>query len=206
MIGGGGHASVIADILLRQKRDIVAVVSPDDLSLRKVFSDIPQIRQDEDVTKFSQKDVKLVMGIGILPKSSVRERVSTYFLELGYHFESVIADSVRLSPFAELDDGVQLLENVVVQAGSKIGALSIVNTGVVVEHDCRIGAHNHIAPMATLCGQVTTGKGVYIGANATVIQSLELGDNVIVGAGAIVTQSLGAHSISHPARGIVKPY
>ena len=206
LIGGGGHASVLADILLRQGREIAAVISPDDLGSRNVFDGIAQLKQDSDITQFVPDKVNLVMGMGILPKSNIREHIANYFLELGYRFESVIADSVILSPFAELEDGVQLLENAVVQAGTKIGALSIVNSSTLVEHDCQIGAHNHIAPRATLCGQVTTGKGVYIGANATVIQSLEFGDDVIVGAGAVVTQSLDARSICYPARSIVKPY
>ena len=127
LIGGGGHASVLADILLRQGRKIVAVISPDELGSRRVFDGIARFKQDRDITQFAPDEVSLVMGMGILPHPNLREIIAHYFAELGYHFESVIADSVRLSPFAELDEGVQLLENAVVQAGSKIGALSIVN-------------------------------------------------------------------------------
>ncbi|MGY3685379.1 acetyltransferase [Vibrio coralliilyticus] len=206
MIGGGGHAGVLVDILLRQDRDIVAVISPNELGSRRVFDGITQLTRDDEVTQFPPAKVRLVLGVGSLPKSNLRECIANYFLELGYRFESVIADSVRLSSFTELGEGVQILENAVVQPGCKIGAFSIINSGALVEHDCQVGTHNHIAPMATLCGQVTTGNGTYIGANTTVIQSLDLGDEVIVGAGAIVTQSLDSRSICYPARSIVKPY
>lgn len=206
MIGGGGHASVLVDLLKRQNRDIVAVISPDDVSQRAVFAGMLHLSQDSDIQRFAPESVLLVNGVGILPKSGVREKITQYFLELGYRFERVIDNSALVSEFVELGEGVQIFANATVQTGAKVGDFSVVNTGAVVEHDCLIGAHNHVAPNATLCGQVTTGHRCYIGANATVLQSLALGDTVIVGAGAIVTKPLSPKSICYPARSIIKSY
>ena len=36
IIGGGGHASVLVDILRSQNRQILALISPDDVSSRTV--------------------------------------------------------------------------------------------------------------------------------------------------------------------------
>ncbi|MCT4349488.1 MULTISPECIES: acetyltransferase [Vibrio] len=206
LIGGGGHASVLADILLRQGREIVAVICPDDVSQRRVFSGIKQFIKDSDVEQFSPNDVRLVLGVGAMPKSNFREKIASYFIELGYRFENVIAETAFVSEYATIENGVQIMEGAVIQTGAFIGQHSIINTSVLVEHDCLVGAYNHLAPKATLCGQVETQHGCYIGANATVIQGITLGAFSIVGAGAILTKPLPSQSICYPFRSIIKPY
>lgn len=206
MIGGGGHASVLAEILLTQGRKILAVISPEDVSQRSVFSGIPVLEKDEDVLNFDQDKVLLVNGVGMMPKSALKQKINEYFLALGYQFETVIADSAFVSPYSIVETGAQILSNAVIHTGVTVGRHTIINSGALVEHDCRIGSYNHIAPMAVLCGQVTTGRGTYIGANATVIQSIDIGGDVIVGAGATVTKSLDTCSICYPVRSVIKLY
>lgn len=204
LIGGGGHASVLADILLGQGRDIVAVISPDDLSSRAVFTGLVHLTQDEEVKRFSPESVHLVNGIGMLPRSMLRQRVNQQFLELGYQFETVIASDAHVSRFATIHSGAQILSGARVQTGAVVGEHTIVNSGALVEHDCQIGAYNHIAPNATLCGDVLMEENVYIGANATVIQGLALEAQSTVGAGAILTQSLPLGGTCYPARACIK--
>lgn len=204
LIGGGGHASVLADILLDQGREILAVISPDDLSSRAVFAGLTHLTQDEEVKRFSPESVHLVNGIGMLPRSTLRKRVNQQFLELGYQFETVIASDAHVSRFATIHSGAQILSGARVQTGAVIGEHTIVNSGALVEHDCQIGAYNHIAPRATLCGAVCTHEAVYIGANATVIQGLVLESQSVVGAGAIVNRSLMKNYTCYPARTYLK--
>ncbi|KAA8671131.1 acetyltransferase [Vibrio gigantis] len=206
LIGGGGHASVLADILIRQGREILAVICPDDISQRRVFSGIKQFHKDSDIEQFSPQGVSLVLGIGAMPKSNLREKIAKYFIALGYRFENVIAETAFVSEYATIENGVQIMEGAVIQTGVFIGQHSIINTSVLVEHDCQIGAYNHLAPKATLCGQVKTEYGCYVGANATVIQGVTLGTLSIVGAGAILTKPLPQQSICYPFRSIIESY
>jgi len=204
LIGGGGHASVLADILLGQGREVLAVISPDALSSRAVFAGLAHLTKDEEVKRFSPDSVYLVNGIGMLPRSMLRQRVNQQFLELGYQFETVIASDAHVSLFATIRSGAQILSGAQVQTGAVIGEHTIVNSGALVEHDCQIGAYNHIAPRATLCGAVCTREAVYIGANATVIQGLVLESQSVVGAGAIVNRSLMKNYTCYPARTYLK--
>ena len=59
----------------------------------------------------------------------------------------------------------------------------IVNTGAVVEHDSEVRAHAHIAPNATLCGNVTVGERALVGAGASVPPGLVIGEDALVKAG-----------------------
>ncbi|WP_017043772.1 acetyltransferase [Vibrio ordalii] len=204
LIGGGGHASVLADILLAQGREILAVICPDDISSRAVFAGLVHFTQDEDVKHFLPDSVFLVNGIGMLPRSTFRQRINQQFLKLGYHFETVIADDAKVSVFAEVKSGAQIFPGARVQAGAIISEHTIVNSGALIEHDCQIGAYNHIAPNATLCGEVCTAEDVYIGANATVIQGVVLEAQSVVGAGAMLTRSLPQGCTCYPARSVIK--
>ncbi|HHX8580950.1 MULTISPECIES: acetyltransferase [Vibrio] len=204
MIGGGGHASVLTEILICQGREILAVISPENISQRPVFNGILHLKNDEDVLAFSKEKVLLVNGIGMMPNSGFKRKINEYFLSLGYQFETVIADSAYVSCFSKIETGAQILPMAIVQTGATVGSHSIINTGALVEHDCKIGAYNHIAPKATLCGQVETQENVYVGASSTVIQGMSIGSGAIVGAGAGLTQSLEENTIAYPARAVIK--
>ena len=66
----------------------------------------------------------------------------------------------------------------------------IINTGAQVDHDCAIANFVHIAPGATLCGNVAVGEGALIGAGAVILPGKRIGDWAIVGAGAVVTRDV----------------
>ena len=204
IIGGGGHASVLVDILRSQQREILAVVSPEQVSERSVFFDIPRLKYDDDVLGYDRGDVLLVNGVGMTPGSLLKQKLNKYYLSMGYEFETVIANSAQISSYAQIDNGAQIFSGAIVQTGAVVGAHSIVNSNAVIEHDCEIGTYNHIAPRVTLCGQVVTGNNVYIGAAATVIQNISLERDVVIGAGAIVTKDLSSEQICYPSRSAIK--
>lgn len=196
MIGGGGHASVLADILRQQGRDILAVVSPEDVSQRAVFDGISHLKSDDDVLSFSPNQVRLVNGIGVMPKSKLKQKVNQHFLSLGYQFETVIATSASVSPFARIGAGCQILHSAIIQAGAILGDHSVVNSTALIEHDTSVGDYCHIAPHATLCGQISVGDSAYVGAGATVIQGITLAAGCIVGAGSTVLLDVPPNTIT----------
>jgi carbonic anhydrase/acetyltransferase-like protein (isoleucine patch superfamily) len=63
-----------------------------------------------------------------------------------------------------------------------------------------IGRYSHIAPRATLCGEVIAQDNVFVGAGATVIQGLSLGESCVVGAGATIVNSLDSRHVAYNAR------
>lgn len=204
MIGGGGHASVLADILLSQGSKILAVSSPEPICNYSMLSDIKRLGSDEEVMSFSIDEVKLVNGIGPRPGVYLRMEIAQKFEDKGYQFESVVSDAATVSKFSKLDKGVQILHGAIVQCGVELGLHSVVNTRSSVDHGCVIGAHSHIAPNATICGEVVVGENVYVGAGATVIQNLSIGADVIIGAAAIVTKDIKASCAIYPARSTLK--
>ncbi|PSJ45305.1 shikimate dehydrogenase [Zobellella endophytica] len=206
LLGGGGQAAVLAEILRQANRDIIALVSPDSVAGRPGLSGIPVLTRDDEVFLYSADRIRLVNGVGMIPGKILRKRLFASFRQQGYRFASVIAPSAIISSSVTLGEGVQIMPGAIVNAGAVIGDNTIINSGAVVEHDCHIGAHNHVAPGAVLSGQVTTGDGVHIGTGASIIQGVSIGAEAVVAAGAMLNRHLPAGHIVYAPRPVIKPF
>lgn len=201
ILGAGGHAAVLAELLLTAGRQLVAVVSPEPIKKGSPLAGLKQIVSDEELVVFYKPEqIELVNGIGSIPDNNTRWKLFEYFTEQGYHFASVISPHAIVSSHLELGEGVQIMAGAIVQTQAKIGENSLINTGAIVEHDCIIGAHNHIAPGATLSGGVVTEGKVHIGTGASVIQGIHIAQEAIVGAGTTIARDVPAGQVLIPAR------
>lgn len=200
VLGSGGHAAVLVDILKGNDEKVEAIFSPSLDKAKKVLADV-KILQDEDILFNEQyANILLINGIGSLPGNILRQTVYKKFRERGYEFKQVLSKHAIISPFAVLGEGVQVMPGAIIQAGAEVGENTIINTGAIIEHDCVIGKHNHIAPGVTLSGQVSTGDCVHIGTGAAVIQNISIGSNSVISAGAIITKNIANKKIAFGAR------
>jgi sugar O-acyltransferase (sialic acid O-acetyltransferase NeuD family) len=200
ILGGGGHASMLAEICIEQGRQILAVVSPEPILPRKIFQGIRHLTNDDEVSEFSASNVELVNGVGGLPGSDLRKQLATQFSELGYRFATLVAPSATVSQTVALGEGVQVLPRATVNVGASIGMHTILNSGALVEHDCIIDSFVHIAPGATICGGTTIREMAQIGPNSVVAQGLNIGEYSIIGAGVSVVRSVESYTKVLPAK------
>ena len=192
LLGAGGHAKVLLDILLEQRADIMGIAEKVGADMPANLCGVPVIGSDSDVERYSPEEIELVNGLGTIGSTALRQGLYDKFRRQGYRFRKVIHPAALISRRAELGEGVQVMAGAVVNIGTRIGENSIVNTRASVDHDCVIGAHVHIAPGATLSGGVTVRDGSHIGTGASVVQGVSIEAGVIVGAGAVVVDDLAA--------------
>lgn len=176
MIGAGGHARVIAD-MVKKSGDNVEGFLDDDLSKDGVIGKI------DDCTKFS--DCFFVIAIG---NNSVRKAIAEKFPDLKYR--TVIHPRAVISEDVEIGVGTVIMANAVINANTKIGAHCIINTASVVEHDNVLSDFVHISPGATLCGGTSVGELTQIGAGAVTKNGTSVCSNCIVGISAAVTEDI----------------
>lgn len=190
VLGAGGHARVLIDLLQRQAVDIIGISDSDPEKYGLHILGIPVIGTDESILEYDPGSVNLVNGLGTIGHSSARRQIFVHFMEQGYRFRCMVHDSAIVSQHAELSEGVQIMAGAVIQAGCVLGKNSIVNTGAILDHDSSAGNHVHIAPGATVSGGVQIGDGTFIGAGAVVIQGVKIGTDCVIGAGAAVVRDV----------------
>ncbi|ROT99315.1 acetyltransferase [Marinobacter sp. R17] len=191
LIGAGGHARVIQGLAELCGANILGVCDP---KFRdggdKLWYGLEVLGGDEYLSQVSPEKVLLLNGIGMMPGNSVRKVVFERLKEMGFSFPPLVHPFAWLSPYACISDGVQLIAGAVVQPGASIGTNTIVNTRSSIDHDSQLGAHCHLAPGATLCGDVRIGDGSFVGAGATVTQGISVAPQTFIKAGSLTTRDV----------------
>jgi len=194
VIGGGGHAKVLIDVLRLNGIEIFGIAVSNDSLKGQLLSGIRVIGNDNDIFMFHPDSVSLLNGIGSIGLPTKREDIFNQFQNKGFRFVNIIHPSAIVASDVTLGNGVQIMAGTIIQPGSRIGTNTILNTKASVDHDCIIGDHVHLAPGVTLSGGVTVGTGVHIGTGATVIQGVHIGDRSLIGAGSIVLKNVSQGS------------
>ena len=206
IVGGGGHARVLIDALTLGGHTLLGLTDPDPALRGNDVLGVPVLGDDAHILEFAPHKVRLVNALGSTQSTAARRAVFERWEAKGYTFARVTHSSAIVAASARLGEGVQLLARSVVGAGASLGPNSLLNTGAIAEHDCRIGAHVHLAPGVTLSGGVTLGDGCHLGTGCVVIQNVSIGAGCVVGAGAVVTRDLEPYTLAVgvPARAVRK--
>ncbi|MET4560694.1 sugar O-acyltransferase (sialic acid O-acetyltransferase NeuD family) [Lysinibacillus parviboronicapiens] len=190
ILGNGGHASVLTEILLLQNRKILGFTAPEE----QINSyGLKYLGTDGIFEKYNPLEVELVLGLGTVGISNVRQSLYKKLKNQGYTFAICVHPRAIIASTATLDEGAQIMAGAIVQPHAQIGENTIINTCAIIEHDCMIGAHVHVAPGVTLSGSVHIGNGSHIGTGSTIIQGVSIGKNTIIGAGATVISNIGTN-------------
>lgn len=174
---------------------------------------IGKIHQPDDQLRQLLEDRKIgyfLLGVGSVDSNGNIARCRLY--ERGRRFG--LQPFSYLSPYAAVarEAGVNIDVGTQILHGASIGVLvtikenALINTRAIIEHNCYVHAHAHIATGAILCGGVTVGVGSFIGAGAVIKNDITIGDHATVGAGAVVVSDVadGDIVVGNPAKSLVK--
>lgn len=184
IIGTGGHASVITDII-KALNDYTIKGYLDDAYNRYTQSDDLIYDGIEHIERY--KGCYFVIAIG-----DNQQRAAVYH-RLGLddkYFATIIHPTATISSNVTIQAGTVVMHHAVIQANTCIAKQCIINTKACVEHDNDIRSFTHIGPNATLAGNVHVGSKCLLGASATVIPNITIQDNVVVGAGSTVINDI----------------
>lgn len=193
LIGSGGHAGVLRELLKAKNVEPIAILDNAPIKFGEKFFGI-KIFNEADYSLFEPSEFILVNGIGSIDVNKDRKHLYTQFKNVGYQFMTLVHHMSFVGNRVELMEGVQILAGTIIQNDVVIGENSLVNTGAIIDHNVKIGSHVHVAPGVTLSGNVTVGDGSHIGVGAIVIQGVKIGSNVLVAAGSVVIEDVGDNS------------
>ncbi len=191
LIGGGGHARVLMEIIsLSGSFEVEALLDPN-IAPGTLVSGIRVAGGDGLLPGLFSRGVRnACVAIGSVKDNSRRASIYEKLKKAGFSLPLLIHPKAVISGSADISEGAQVMAAAVVQAGSSIGANTIVNTGAIVEHDCRIGDHVHLSPGSVISGGSVIEEGAFVGAGATIIQGIRVGERAIVAAGAVVVDDV----------------
>lgn len=207
IIGAKGFAKEIAEVICQNSSE-EKLVFFDDINVFEesvLFDKYRILHNDISAVKyFQQEDRRFVLGIG---NPILRYQLAQRFIKLGGELTSITSPSAIIGRFENnIDDGVNIMANVVIEAGNSIGEGCLIHNAAFISHDVKIGNYCEISPSANVLGGVQIGNFSSIGAAAVILPKIVIGDNVIVGAGAVVTHNISDNTtvIGVPAKPIVK--
>lgn len=204
LLGGGGHASVVADAMRAGGHEVMGFV--DDGPLTPMATErigapflggTPQLW---DLLGTIDEPVELFPAVG--SNSDRLNLIETLERHRQPQAPPIAHPSAYISETARLEPLVFVGPRAIVNPGAFVGRGAMINSGSIVEHDCSIGNLAHIAPGAILCGAAKVGTSALIGAGAVVLPGVTIGNGATLGAGAVANKDVpeGHISMGVPAR------
>lgn len=201
VIGAGGHAKVIIDLLRAGGHDVVACL--DAGREGQTLGGTPVL--GHEMLVLPELASQGVRGVFIaLGDNRLRQKVAAAVEALGLEMISAIGKSAVISPSARVGKGCAVMEGAVINADANIGDFAIINTNASIDHDCNIGAYAHVAPGSALAGAVQLGDSVFMGVGSRAIPGVTIAAGAVVGAGAVVVRDIDTPGtwVGVPARKI----
>lgn len=189
VIGGGGHAKVLINIIKKSKEfEILGYV--DNFDCGNIL-DVNYLGNDEVLLEYFNKGVKnIVIGVGQIGLANNRIKIYEKIKNIGFILPNIISRDSVINEKVNLGFGNQIFDNVVINPYTEIGDNNIINTSAIIEHDCKIGSFCHISPGVTIGGGVSIGDNTMIGIGSTIIQGIKIKSNIFVGAHSLVVEDL----------------
>jgi UDP-perosamine 4-acetyltransferase len=192
ILGGGGHASVLIEILQTTGLAVPrAILDPDRSRWGSDLLGVPILGGDDKLSELADMNVThFLVGLGSTGDNRHRRRLFELGLSCKMTPLTVKHPSAFCSSMAQIGPGSQLFPVSIVNTGASLGTNVIVNSGAIVEHDCILGNHVHIATGARLASTIKIGDGAHVGVGASVRQLISIGEGAVVGAGAVVVEDV----------------
>jgi len=182
IIGAGGHAKVIADIILKNNDTLLGFLD-DNKSKNEIILGYPILGKINDIHLFEDKTA-FIIGIG---DNFIRKSVSNKH-DVKWH--TAIHPSANIGTDVDIKEGTVVMANAVINVSTKIGRHCIINTGVIIEHDNIISDYVNISSGTSLGGIVNIGECTFMGIGINVKNNINIINNCVIGAGATIVKNI----------------
>jgi sugar O-acyltransferase (sialic acid O-acetyltransferase NeuD family) len=183
LLGAGGHAKEVFDVLLRNGRDINHIE----------FADTSGSAESEQIVfgkrvMNSLNITENVYGFTVATgKPSLRKKLYEQGIQAKLTPRNVSASSAIISTHEfNPGKGLNIMENVFIGPQVQIGNGTLINSGAQIHHNSEIGDFCEICPGVIISGNCIIGNEVFIGSGAVIIPGVKVGNRAVIGAGAVV--------------------
>lgn len=191
LIGGGGHALSLAEFSPLKIRGYIALEQNENFNS-------PWLGSEESLPDILNLGIPFHMAYiySGLPLMEHRRQMIQFYEEAGARFTTLISPYAIVTRESSVGEGCAIMSGAIINRAS-LGRHVVVNSGGIVEHDCKIGDNTFIGPGAILGGFTSVGNNCFIGLGARIGNNITIGDNITVAMGAIVNRNLTEPGIYH---------
>jgi sugar O-acyltransferase (sialic acid O-acetyltransferase NeuD family) len=172
LIGNGGHArEVMAQMGVKLERFV------DDKYVDSETSPLSMLDPNEHVA---------MIAIG----NSKDRYEMVQRLPKGLQFFTFVHPTALILDYIEVGEGSFIGAYSILTTNIKIGSHAILNRGVQIGHDSKIGDYFSAMPGSIVSGNVNISSNVYMGNNSSIKEKIHVSSNVIIGANATVVKNI----------------
>ena len=187
LIGGGEHASVVAEAALLQEPDRPIAGFIDLRAPTTGPFELPYLGDDQDGLRLASADTHdFVIAVGAVGIDSLRRALVARYEAVGARFATIIHPRAVVATSARAGAGAVVMAGAVVNPRAVVGAHAVINSGAVIEHDVQVGEHTMIGPGAVIGGGVQVGSDCFLGLGCRVRDHVCIGRGVLLGMGAVL--------------------
>ena len=202
VLGSGGHAKVVIDILRAMGGfDILGCIA-DDTDPDRLVSGVPIIGRAERVESLAGEGHCAAIGVGGWTDN--RDRIEVFERAVANSVEIVTAVHPRahVSPSAAIGRGSVILPGATICTEARVGENVIIYTNSSVDHESQVQDHVLISAGVSIGAHATIERAVVVAIGATVASRVTVGRESLVAAGATVIDDVpkGASVRGVPAR------
>lgn len=196
IIGAGGHAKVIVDIIINQQKYIIAGFIDEHLPKGTMVLD-HQVLGKQDELSALVKQHSVFGGIVAIGDNFIRsiivKDIKTSIKE--FQFVNCIHPKSNIAYDVVMGEGNVVMAGATINTSSSIGNHCIFNSNSSVDHDNKISDFVSIGPNAVNGGDIRVGDFSAIGIGATVQHKIKIEHNCIVGANSLVNKNTKPNSV-----------
>jgi sugar O-acyltransferase (sialic acid O-acetyltransferase NeuD family) len=204
--GATGQAKVLRECILHSGVELIALFDNNE-DVVPPFADVPLYHGIQGFEDWLAEKWEPERPLGCLVAiggdgGQDRARIQEFLKSSGCAPLVAKHETAVVSPSASIGAGSQLLASSTVCVEAVVGPACIINTGAIVDHECRIDEGVHIGPGAVLAGCVEVERFSTIYTGAVVLPRTKIAEGSIVAAGAIVTTDVPPYTMvaGNPAR------
>lgn len=181
LIGAGGHAKVVLEIIEESGGTIVFINDAD--------KNITSLHGYVVSTDMPSAEHAVIVSVG---SNNVRKKIAS---EIKNPVATAIHPKATVSKRSAIGVGTVVMAGATINSDAVIGKHCIVNTNASIDHDCVIGDYVHIAPGVAVAGTVRIGEGTLVGVGSNIIPGIKIGKWAIIGAGSVVISDVPDYAV-----------
>ncbi|MBM4398813.1 MAG: acetyltransferase [Candidatus Cloacimonetes bacterium] len=188
VIGAGGHAKILIDILmLSSEYYLEAVIGREDETAETILGH-QILKGDTYLEEYLAKGINhAAIGIGAYTDNHRRKEIFDRIKGIGFFIVNLIHPSAIISDSVIMGDGAVIFAGVVANPDVIIGSNVIIATGSTIDHETIIEDHVLVSAGVTVGAGDLIGEGSLLALGSNIISRVSIGKYSLVAAGAVVT-------------------